>query len=133
MYYCGALINKSRKSFLFVTGSPPSSEDVGSQPSGARDPGPHQRDRQERLHLLPRLLPGGPQEVQGGGPGHPQTKHIQSKYLLLFLLLLLLLLLLLHLLLINLYSDQCCRCCVAPSLFQINSKLRNTKSRNSFC
>ena len=76
MYYCGALINKSRKSFLFVTGSPPSSEDVGSQPSGARDPGPHQRDRQERLHLLPRLLPRRAQEVQGGGRAAVQTKHV---------------------------------------------------------
>ena len=48
----------------------------GSEPPGAGDHRPDQRDRPRQLHLLPRLLPRRAQEIPGGGRAALQTKHV---------------------------------------------------------
>ena len=62
-----------------MPGPAPRAEDAGPEPAGTGDTGPHQRDRKKRLHLFPRLLQSGPEEISGGGRDPLQTKYVQSE------------------------------------------------------
>ena len=62
-----------------LPGPAPRAEDAGPEPARAGDPGPHQRDRKKRLHLFPRLLQSGAEEISGGGRDSLQTKYVQSE------------------------------------------------------
>ena len=50
-----------------IIGSSRGNEDARPQPYGAGDHRPDQQHREERLHLLPRVLRGHSEEVPRGG------------------------------------------------------------------
>ena len=56
-----------------------SNEDVGTESHGTGDHRPDQQHRQERLHLLPRVLQGHPREVQTRRRGGFKPKHVQGE------------------------------------------------------
>ena len=62
-------------------GSPKRNEDAGIEPLGSRAAGHSQHDFQERLHLLPGLLPAVPGVLQtgAGGGGGIQKEYVQSR------------------------------------------------------